>query len=48
MTAALHIAAPTPERVYGSPGFIKLTRNPAMPRPARFEPTRKASGDVVI
>jgi hypothetical protein len=28
--------------------FLRLTRNPCLPSPARFEPTVKQSGDVVI
>ena len=31
-----------------SPNFIRLTRNPDLPRPIRFEPTRKELGDVII
>lgn len=36
------------ERVFGSETFIKRTRDPALPRPARFEPTVKGENDVVI
>jgi hypothetical protein len=28
--------------------FLRLTRNPFLPQPAKFEPTRKRDGDVVI
>ncbi len=28
--------------------FVKLTRNPALASPARFEPTTKGENDVVI
>lgn len=31
-----------------SRAFLSLTRNPALESPTRFEPTRKAAGDVVI
>ena len=31
-----------------SPDFIRLTRNPDLPRPIRFESTRKKFGDVII
>lgn len=31
-----------------SPQFVSLTRNPTLASPARFEPTQKADGDVVI
>jgi hypothetical protein len=36
------------ERVFGSHGFIGLTRVPNAPGPRRFEPTTKRPGDVVI
>lgn len=36
------------ERVFGSPEFIALGRNPALRSPVRFEPTVKQKGDVVI
>jgi hypothetical protein len=28
--------------------FLRLTRNPFLPQPGRFEPTRKRDGDVII
>jgi hypothetical protein len=31
-----------------SPDFIRRSRNPDLPPPARFEPTPKQNGDVVI
>ena len=31
-----------------SPQFIRLTRNPKLKPPVRFEPTRKGKHDVVI
>jgi hypothetical protein len=31
-----------------APSFIALTRNPALDSPARFEPTVKREGDIVI
>jgi hypothetical protein len=31
-----------------SPRFLSLTRNPSLEPPLRFEPTRKAPGDVVL
>jgi hypothetical protein len=37
-----------PERIYGSRQFIAIGRNPALESPARFVPTKKAAGDVVI
>lgn len=36
------------ERTFGSYRFIRLTRNPAMPSPVRFEATAKGEGDIVI
>jgi hypothetical protein len=36
------------ERTFGSYRFIRLTRNPAMPSPVRFEATVKQPEDVVI
>jgi hypothetical protein len=36
------------ERTFGSYRFIRLTRNPTVPAPARFEATVKQPGDVVI
>lgn len=39
-----------PERVFGSREFIQRTRNPdlALRPPARFEPTPKNDGDIVL
>lgn len=31
-----------------SPRFVRLTRDPDLPRPKRFEPTIKGEHDVVI
>ena len=36
------------ERTFGSRKFISRTRLPDTPGPTKFEPTRKADGDVVI
>lgn len=36
------------ERVFGSREFIARTRNPALQSPAKFEPTEKKDGDVVL
>jgi hypothetical protein len=36
------------ERICGSDRFLRLTRNPTLASPKRFEPTVKAVGDVVI
>jgi hypothetical protein len=36
------------ERVFGSHGFIALSRNPALQSPKRFEPTVKGENDVII
>lgn len=36
------------ERVFGSQSFLRLTRNPGLRSPVRFEPTTKAPDDVVI
>jgi hypothetical protein len=38
----------TGERVLPSPSFIRITRNPALRSPVRFEPTTKRPEDVVI
>jgi hypothetical protein len=43
------VAVPEPVAIAGpSERFVKLTRDPDLPRPARFEPTVKGSDDVVI
>jgi hypothetical protein len=44
-TATITIAE---ERVFGSPQFIRRGRNPNLESPARFEPTTKNDGDVVL
>jgi hypothetical protein len=36
------------EKLFGSQRFIDLTRNTSLVSPTKFEPTVKASGDVVI
>ncbi len=36
------------EKVRGSQRFIRLTRNPALLPPERFEPTVKRDGDIII
>ena len=36
------------EKVFGSEKFRALTRRTDLEPPKRFEPTRKAEGDVVI
>lgn len=38
----------TDEKPGPSLGFLRLTRNPALPSPERFEPTVKQPDDVVI
>lgn len=49
MKSKLKLAYERPaERVFGSPQFIARTRNIELAPPKRFEPTRKADGDVVI
>jgi hypothetical protein len=43
------VAVPEPVAIAGpSERFVKLTRDPDLPRPARFEPTVKGADDVVI
>jgi hypothetical protein len=42
-------AVPASVRIAGpSERFVKLTRDPDLPRPARFEPTVKGEGDVIL
>jgi hypothetical protein len=36
------------ERTFGSYRFIRLTRNPGLVPPVRFEATAKGDGDIVI
>lgn len=36
------------ERVFGSPQFINRTRNTRLESPARFEPTPKKPGDIIL
>jgi hypothetical protein len=36
------------ERTFGSREFIGLTRNPALPAPSKFEPTKKGPEDIII
>jgi hypothetical protein len=36
------------ERTFGSYRFIRLTRNPGIPSPVRFEATVKQPEDVVV
>jgi hypothetical protein len=37
-----------PPREGPSEAFVKLTRNPKLASPARFEPTEKGPNDVII
>lgn len=39
-----------PEKRLGDPSerFIKLSRNPDLPPPQRFEPTEKREGDIIL
>jgi hypothetical protein len=41
-------AAIASERTFGSPQFIRRSRNPSLESPTRFEPTVKGENDVVI
>ena len=36
------------QRLYGSREFIARTRNPALQSPAKFEPTIKNEGDIIL
>jgi hypothetical protein len=42
------VSSRPPEKLFGSQRFINLTRNTSLVSPTKFEPTIKASGDVVI
>ncbi len=46
----LHVVGTEPEILPHRPshGFLRLTRNPALASPKRFEPTVKRVGDIVI
>jgi hypothetical protein len=37
----------TVERTFGSRSFIRLSRNPALQSPTRFEPAKRVSSDDV-
>ena len=49
-TAPISVVAAVPASIAiaPSPSFIRRSRNPDLPPPARFEPTPKSEGDVVI
>jgi hypothetical protein len=48
--AALRLVAPRIDRISQGPSeaFVKLTRNPKLASPARFEPTEKGPNDVIM
>jgi hypothetical protein len=47
-TALKLVSSRPPERVFGTPEFIGLTRKVGLASPSRFEPTVKGIDDVVI
>jgi hypothetical protein len=46
-SAKLRVVMPT-ERTFGSYRFIRLTRNPGLVPPVRFEATVKQPEDVIV
>ena len=46
-SAKLRVVIPT-ERTFGSYRFIRLTRNPGLVSPVRFEATVKREGDLIL
>jgi hypothetical protein len=44
----LHVVREDEPRTFGSNKFLRLTRNPGLRSPQRFEPTVKGEGDIVL